>query len=129
MQGFGDYKDLDVAISLKQRDYKDATDLVVGYTAKQFANYQQGVGTLKASGGDIGGGSETIVKQGYKVRRLTPTECERLQGLPDNWTAISGASDTSRYKALGNGMAQPCVDFVISGIAKALREGENFGET
>ena len=129
MQGFGDYKDLDVAISLKQRDYKDATDLVVGYTAKQFANYPQGVGTLKASGGDIGGGSETIVKQGYKVRRLTPTECERLQGLPDNWTAISGASDTSRYKALGNGMAQPCVDFVISGIAKALREGENFGET
>lgn len=91
----------------------------VGYTAKQFAGYQEGIGTLKASGGDLGGGSETLVKQGYKVRRLTPTECERLQGLPDNYTA--GGSDTARYKAIGNGMAQPCVDFVISGIATVLR--------
>jgi len=40
-----------------------------------------------------------------KVRRLTPLECERLQGFPDNWTNIPGASDTTRYKALGNSMA------------------------
>ena len=58
----------------------------------------------------------------YKVRRLTPTECERLQGLPDDWTA--GGSDTARYKAIGNGMAQPCADFIISGIARALNEKE-----
>lgn len=41
------------------------------------------------------------------VRRLTPLECERLQGLPDNWTNIPGASDSKRYRAIGNGIALP----------------------
>ena len=50
------------------------------------------------------------------VRRLTPLECERLQGLPDGWT--EGGSDTARYKAIGNGMAQPCADFVIRRIVE-----------
>ena len=54
------------------------------------------------------------------VRRLTPLECERLQGLPDNWTAYGG--DAKRYKAIGNGMAQPCADFVIEKLAKVLKE-------
>ena len=38
----------------------------------------------------------------YLIRRLTPLECERLQGFPDGWTDIPGASDSARYKALGN---------------------------
>lgn len=50
------------------------------------------------------------------VRRLTPTECERLQGLEDGYT--EGGSDTARYKALGNGMAQPCIDYVIRRITE-----------
>lgn len=53
------------------------------------------------------------------LRRLTPLECERLQGLPDNWTLIEDSkvcSDTARYKAIGNGMTQPCADFVLSRI-------------
>ena len=54
------------------------------------------------------------------VRRLTPLECERLQGLPDNWTAYG--SDAKRYKAIGNGMAQPCADFVIEKLAEVLRK-------
>lgn len=41
------------------------------------------------------------------VRRLTSLECERLQGLPDNWTNIPGASDSQRYRAIGNGIALP----------------------
>lgn len=54
------------------------------------------------------------------VRRLTPKECERLQGLPDDYTLIDDktCSDTARYKALGNGMAQPCADWVIKRIAE-----------
>ena len=54
---------------------------------------------------------------GY-VRRLTPLECERLQGLPDNWTLIDdkSCSDTARYRAIGNGMAQPCADYVLQRI-------------
>lgn len=54
------------------------------------------------------------------VRRLTPTEAERLQGLPDGYTLIDDktCSDTARYKALGNGMAQPCADYVIKRIVE-----------
>lgn len=54
------------------------------------------------------------------VRKLTPLECERLQGLPDNWT--EGGSDSKRYKAIGNGMAQPCADFVIEKLVEVLKE-------
>lgn len=61
---------------------------------------------------------KTIVNQQYAVRRLTPLECERLQGLPDGYTLIEdkSCSDSARYKALGNGMAQPCADFVMQQI-------------
>lgn len=56
------------------------------------------------------------------VRRLTPTECERLQGYPDGWTDIPGASDSARYKSLGNSFAIPCAFFVISGCVEHLRK-------
>lgn len=57
------------------------------------------------------------------VRRLTSRECERLQGLPDDWTLIDdkSCSDSARYRAIGNGMAQPCADFIIRRIAEAIR--------
>lgn len=57
------------------------------------------------------------------VRRYTPRECERLQGLPDDFTLIPDktCSDAARYKALGNGMAQPCADFIIKRIAQIMR--------
>ena len=48
------------------------------------------------------------------VRRLTPLECERLQGFPDNWT--EGQSDTNRYKQMGNAVAVPVVEWLIDGI-------------
>ena len=53
------------------------------------------------------------------IRRLTPLECERLQGFPDGWTALPGASDSARYKALGNSVAIPCVEFIMRGIVLA----------
>ena len=56
-----------------------------------------------------------IVENRRLIRRLTPLECERLQGFPDHWTDIPGASDSARYKALGNSVAIPCVDFVLRG--------------
>ena len=56
------------------------------------------------------------------IRRLTPLECERLQGFPDGWTDIPGASDAARYKALGNSVAIPCVDYVLHVIALVLRD-------
>ena len=64
---------------------------------------------------------QAVLKRGEAfVRKLTPLECERLQGLPDNWT--EGGSDAKRYKAIGNGMAQPCADFVIEKLAEVLRK-------
>lgn len=72
--------------------------------------------TLKRNGGNHQ--PENYVLEGY-VRKLTPLECERLQGLPDNWTLIDdkSCSDSARYKAIGNGMAQPCADFILARIA------------
>ena len=57
----------------------------------------------------------------YLIRRLTPLECERLQGFPDGWTDIPDASDSAQYKALGNSVAIPCVEFIMGRIAAALR--------
>lgn len=49
----------------------------------------------------------------FTVRRLTPKECERLQGFPDDWTNIhENTSDTARYKALGNSMAVPVMRWI-----------------
>lgn len=73
--------------------------------------------TIKARCG-TGGNNILITKIGYAVRRLTPLECERLQGFPDNWTNIKGASDTARYKALGNSVAIPCVKWIMRRIAE-----------
>ena len=91
------------------------------YGAKSYSEYETGkVATLRALGGAYGGGSENLALSYSIVRRLTPTECERLQGLPDGYT--DGGSDTARYKALGNGMAQPCADYVMRRIVECAEE-------
>lgn len=88
----------------------------------EFANYKEGCATLRAEGGDNVGGSENLVTTKNLVRRLTPMECERLQGFPDGWTKIEKSSDSARYKALGNSVAIPCVDFIMRGIVYFLRK-------
>jgi site-specific DNA-cytosine methylase len=70
-----------------------------------------------------------FVKSGKSVRRLTPTECERLQGLPDGYTDIEfngkPAPDSRRYKAIGNGMAVPCSTFIMRRIAEVADNGKS----
>jgi len=56
--------------------------------------------------------STTVAVDAFGVRRLTPVECERLQGFPDNFTAIEGAADTPRYRSLGNSMAVPVIEWL-----------------
>lgn len=68
------FRQNNVASTQSARQYKDATDLIC-QQAEAYA---------------------------YLIRRLTPLECERLQGFPDGWTDIPDASDSARYKALGN---------------------------
>lgn len=93
--------------------------------------HPQIAGTLCASGAGLsrpaGMGSETdFCITSYAdliVRRLTPLECERLQGFPDFWTEQGSGrniSDTSRYQMLGNSIAVPCVAYIMQGIYHAL---------
>ena len=93
-QRVDDFRENGVVSTQSARQHKDATDLVC-QQAEAYA---------------------------YLIRRLTPLECERLQGFPDGWTDIPGASDSARYKALGNSVAIPCVEFIMGRITAALRE-------
>ena len=131
MQAIGEYADIDCASSLKQRDYKDATDLVVekkcysiddtkmantyvweeqantlaarDYKGPQAVCYQEKIGSLcardyKGIGSRYVDEDKCIVEKqywNYIVRRLTPTECARLQGMPDLWCRLSQIADMS----------------------------------
>ena len=84
--------------------------------------------TLSAEHGrnhGLGNANETelLVTHSLRVetspRRLTPRECERLQGFPDDWTLIDGASDSARYRALGNAVAVPCVEWILRRLVVA----------
>jgi len=60
------------------------------------------------------------------IRKLTPTEFELLMGLPIGWTEFGhdgkAISDSARYKALGNSIVTGCAEYIMAGVAKALRE-------
>lgn len=90
----------DVASTESARQYKDATDLILQPGKKNRPQL---------------------------IRHLTPLECERLQGFPDCWTKKSGASDSGRYKALGNSVAIPCVEFIMREIKTVIELEENAG--
>lgn len=61
-----------------------------------------------------GGNNVSMIAKGTTVRRLTPVECERLQGFPDDWT--SGQSDSARYKQMGNAVAVPVVEWIMGNL-------------
>lgn len=128
MQGFGDYHAGEVASSCKQRDFKDSTDLVCAIDCRNFREGGETNGTLQAkSNGGTSYNLQNTVRTGMIVRRLTPMECERLQGFPDGWTDIGEwrdskgklrkPSDSPRYKALGNSIALPFWDFLAKRIS------------
>lgn len=166
--------------------------VATGFTTSSFAEYTEGVGTLRENGRDFGGGSETIIvgtlaasgagtarpagqgneldfliptsaveqtvtvftqnqrekvrdlggvagaltadagahQQNYVaaagVRRLTPTECERLQGFPDNWTALdadgNAISDSARYRMLGNAVCANVAEWIGKRIVNSAHE-------
>jgi len=79
-----------------------------------YVNETEKSKTLDSSSGlnpSANQGGTAIVEQSV-VRRLTPIECERLQGFPDNWT--DGQADSNRYKQMGNAVAVPVVEWIIS---------------
>ena len=94
-QRVDEFKSDNIASTQSARQAKDATDLVVE-SDRQYAQL---------------------------IRRLTPLECERLQGFPDGWTNIPGASDSARYRALGNSVAIPCVEFIMKSLNEVVSLG------
>lgn len=169
------------------------TPLVLGFTPSSHADYREGLGTIRANGGDNGGGSEMLiafsskdhgadageiaptlrsqnfdkshmngggqvaiafqqdatdkfstelaptmrgksnggnraygVASGFGVRRLTPRECERLQGFPDDWTLYDAngkeISDSARYRMLGNAVCVNVAEWIGKRILMSLSE-------
>lgn len=94
-QRVDEFKNDDIASTQSARQAKDATDLVVE-PDRQYAQL---------------------------VRRLTPWECELLQGFPLGWTDIPSASDSARYRALGNSVPVPCVDFIMKSLNEVVSLG------
>jgi DNA (cytosine-5)-methyltransferase 1 len=76
--------------------------VAIGWS-EELTAHTECAGTMQRGG--EGGRHERVMTPAMQVRRLTPLECERLQRFPDGYTDIPGASDTARYKALGNSMA------------------------
>lgn len=87
-QRVDEFRGDDIASTQSARQAKDATDLVVE-PDRQYAQL---------------------------IRRLTPWECELLQGFPLDWTDIPSASDSARYRALGNSIPVPCVEFIMKSL-------------
>ena len=87
-QRVDEFRNDDIASTQSARQAKDATDLVVE-PDRQYAQL---------------------------IRRLTPWECELLQGFPLDWTDIPSASDSARYRALGNSIPVPCVEFIMKSL-------------
>ena len=87
-QRVDEFRNDDIASTQSARQAKDATDLVVE-PDRQYAQF---------------------------IRRLTPWECELLQGFPPDWTDIPSASDSARYRALGNSVPVPCVEFIMKSL-------------
>ena len=87
-QRVDEFRNDDIASTQSARQAKDATDLVVE-PDRQYAQL---------------------------IRRLTPWECELLQGFPLGWTDIPSASDSARYRALGNSIPVPCVEFIMKSL-------------
>jgi DNA (cytosine-5)-methyltransferase 1 len=104
----------DQAGALDQDGFTMAVAQPIGLDEEQNARVD-GFGTLKAR--MEGGGFEgSVMTPAMQVRRLTPVECERLQGFPDGYTDIrprgKDTPDGPRYKALGNSMAVPVMRWI-----------------
>jgi DNA (cytosine-5)-methyltransferase 1 len=112
------------------------------FSEQSFSSYKESdkCSTLKAKAGNIGNGSECLVAEKtirWIVRRLTPVECERLQGFPDNYTNIGDWTDSKgkkhkyadspRYKALGNSIALPQWFWLVQKMRPYLKEKPTLG--
>jgi DNA (cytosine-5)-methyltransferase 1 len=125
----GEYGLNDVASTIQARDFKDHSDLIVQEKIT-YGLVGNTIGRKPENGGNGTGFSEELmytltatdhhaVSSEYFVRKLTPIECERLQGFPDNWTNVNNASVSKRINALGRSMAVPVIRWIGKQIENA----------
>lgn len=127
-----------VAFALRARDYKEQQGVMIleNHPADSRVKISKDnvVQTLSSRMG-TGGGNTPMMMENMVVRRLTPLECERLQGYPDGWTDIGdwvdskgkkrkGEADSPRYKALGNSIALPFWEWMAERMAKYVESDE-----
>ena len=97
-------------------DTRATTIIFYGNRVADIRLQDDKINTLQARMGT--GGNNMPMVATTQVRRLTPLECERLQGFPDGWTADQ--VDTHRYKQMGNAVAVPVVEWIIQGITDSI---------
>jgi DNA (cytosine-5)-methyltransferase 1 len=111
-----------ISSTVTAHEHKQFSDLIIDDEPKAFDTYNQVVTemnqTLSAAASDSSHYG-TIWKDST-VRRLTPKECERLQGFPDDWTASQ--ADSSRYKMMGNAVTVPVVEWIARRMVKLVTE-------
>lgn len=129
----------DIACTQSARQGKSATDLVVSVDCRNGTENGDVNGTLQAkSSGGTSYNLNNVCRYRGIVRRLTPTECERLQGFPDGWTDIGAwtdekgklhkeSSDSARYKALGNSIALPPWKWVLKRLCAQYERDATMG--
>lgn len=97
-------------------DTRATTIIFYGNRVADIRVQDDKINTLQARMGT--GGNNMPMVATTQVRRLTPLECERLQGFPDGWT--EGQVDTHRYKQMGNAVAVPVVEWIVQGITDSI---------
>jgi DNA (cytosine-5)-methyltransferase 1 len=102
--------------SFDNGDTRATTIIFYGNRVADIRLQDDKINTLQARMGT--GGNNMPMVATTQVRRLTPLECERLQGFPDGWT--EDQSDTNRYKQMGNAVAVPVVEWIIQGIVDSI---------
>lgn len=103
--GYKEFDDVMETVKARYGTGGNNQPLVVA-TMQGFGDYVESDKASSCKQRDYKDATDQVCRIG-KVRRLTPLECERLQGYPDGWTDIPGATDSKRYKALGNSLALP----------------------
>lgn len=129
-QQFGNYKESDIAgtvLAGQAKIVNNGTGIIV---EKESQRAKENANKKTRSIKDIL--KKAVQRVIYVIRRLTPVECERLQGYPDNWTKYGAdgteIADTARYRAIGNSICVFCAERVYLGILDALTEvSENGG--
>ena len=144
-RGNGDGKIVPTITGSHESNITDYTAIAIErqtFNEQPFSHYKESdkCSTLKAKSGNIGNGSECLIAEKtirWIVRRLTPVECERLQGYPDgytdigDWTDSNGKkhkyADSQRYKALGNSIALPQWFWLVQKMRPYLKEKPTLG--